>query len=256
MLKQERINEILKLLHQNGKVEVNNLVRLFNVTEMTIRRDLNDLFKQNLAVRSYGGATLPPDRILTEKPFELRINKNQREKDAIAELAIPLIEDGMKVFLDSSTTCYSLARKITNDRNFIIITDTISTAMELNTRNNIQVVCLGGELRKNTHSCVGMFAEQMVNSMHFDISFISVPNITVNGTLSSSSIMEASLKRTVIENSSLKVLLVDSSKVGGSDFIKIGDISIVDIVITDSNMSLDFINHCKNKGIEVKIAEI
>ncbi len=148
MLKDERLKEIETMLQTNGKVEVGNLCRIFNVTEMTIRRDLNDLVARNLAVRSHGGAVAAPDTMLTERPYEIRITRNLREKEAIAREALQFIGDGDRVFFDSSTTVYCLARLISNTQKFLAVTDTLSTAMELNARTSLRVVCLGGELKK------------------------------------------------------------------------------------------------------------
>lgn len=255
MLKDNRLKEIEEMLHQYGKVEVSSLCRIFNVTEMTIRRDLNELERRNLAIRSHGGAILP-DNILSERPYELRMTHNLQEKDAIAKEALPLIEDGCTVFFDSSTTVYYLARLITNSHNFLVVTDTITTALELNSRANVKVICLGGELKKTTHSCSGLFAEQMLESMHFNIAFIGVPSISYDGILSTSSISELSIKQTVMKHSSSTVILADSSKLGSSDFLKFGHISECDTIITDSNIPREFVDYCTNQGVRVIIAKL
>ena len=91
MLKSERLAQIQSMLNRYGKVEVNNLCRMFHVTEMTIRRDLNELEQQNLAIRSHGGAIAPPETVITERPYQTRITSHLKEKEAIARLALPLI---------------------------------------------------------------------------------------------------------------------------------------------------------------------
>ena len=200
MLKDERLKEIETMLQTNGKVEVGNLCRIFNVTEMTIRRDLNDLVARNLAVR---------------------------EKEAIAREALQFIGDGDRVFFDSSTTVYCLARLISNTQKFLAVTDTLSTAMELNARTSLRVVCLGGELKKTTGSCTGTFAEQMLKSMYFNTVFIGLPRISKTGVLSTSSMSELSIKRAAIDHASQVIVLADSSKIGEPDFLAIGVRTII-----------------------------
>lgn len=256
MLREERLRQITQMLQLYGKVEVNTLCRAFGVTEMTIRRDLNTLVNQEVAVRSHGGAFLPPNSIFSERPYELRISHNLPEKQAIAHEALKLIEDGQKIFFDSSTTVLCLARLITNSLNLLIVTDTISTALELNSRHTIKIMCLGGELRKNTNSCCGAFAQSMLSAMHFNIAFLGVPHISRNGILSTSSDVELPIKRAVVENADKVVLLVDHSKLGDPDFLVQGHIRDIDVLITDDKMPEEFLSTCRNEGVEVIVADI
>lgn len=256
MLKSERLSQIQTMLNEYGKVEVNNLCRIFHVTEMTIRRDLNELENKHLAIRSHGGAIVPPDSGLGERPYDVRIRSHLKEKEAIAKAALPLIPDGSRIFFDSSTTVYCLARLITNDQRLVVVTDTLSIALELNTRTNINVICLGGELQKNTNSCSGMFAEQVLDSMHFDYAFIGLYGITEDGSLSTTSTHEFSLKRKVMEHSDHTALLFDSSKLGSPSFFKMGCLSEIQTIITDSNIPRTFVKTCQKSGVEVILAPV
>lgn len=256
MLKEERLKDIAAMLQTNGRVEVANLCRIFNVTEMTIRRDLNDLAEQEIAVRSHGGAILAPDTMLTERPYELRISHNLAQKEAIAREALPFIHDGDRVYFDSSTTAYCLARLIPNAQKFLAVTDTLATAIELNARSNVKVVCLGGELKKTTGSCTGTFADSMLKTMHFNTAFIGLPRISPNGVLSTSSMGELTIKRSVLERSSQVVILVDSSKLGNPDFLEIGHISEVDVLITDERMPQEFVRYCQSQNVRTIVASL
>ncbi len=256
MLKSERLAQIQSMLNRYGKVEVNNLCRMFHVTEMTIRRDLNELEQQNLAIRSHGGAIAPPETVITERPYQTRITSHLKEKEAIARLALPLIPSGAKVFFDSSTTVYCLARLLSNEQNLLVVTDTLTTALELNTRTSISVMCLGGELRKNSNSCTGMFAENMLHTMYFDCSFLGVYGLTEDGYLSTPSTVEYSLKRLIIERSKKVVLMSDSSKIGTPSFLQLGHISEISTMITDSGIPRSFIECCQKNNTEILIADI
>ncbi len=256
MLREERLQQITQMLRLYGKVEVGTLCRAFGVTEMTIRRDLAVLVEQDLAVRSHGGAFLPPTSIFNENPYELRITHNLPEKRAIAREALKLLEDGQRIFFDASTTVLCLARLITNAHNLLVVTDTISTALELNSRHTIKIMCLGGELRKNTGACHGVFAENMLNAMHFNIAFIGVPRISPNGVLTTSSTPELSIKRLAMKNADKVVLMVDHSKLGSPDFLVQGSLEDIDALITDDKMPEAFLNTVRDAGVEVIVAKV
>jgi DeoR/GlpR family transcriptional regulator of sugar metabolism len=253
-MREDRLRHITSMLRQHGRVEVGNLCRIFDVAEMTIRRDLLILASRNIAVRFHGGALLASSDILNEQPLELRMIRQKHEKEAIAKKAITLLNDGQTVFFDSSTTVLFLARLITNNHNLLVVTDTISTALELNSRTNIQVLCIGGELRKNTCSCFGVFAEQMISTMHFDMAFFSVPKVSLDGTLSTPSLAELPIKKNAIQRATTVVLLVDHSKLAEPDFLEQGKISDVDIVITDAKMPPDFLDMCRKAGVKTMVA--
>ena len=244
----------MELLKNHGTVEVANLCRMFQVSEITIRRDLYELREQNLIVRSHGGAVLPPDSGASERAYELRLTRRVSEKKAIAREALKLIQDGDRVFFDSSTTVYTLAKLVDNSQRFSVVTDTLPTAMELNYREHVRVICLGGELKKSTGSCVGMFAEQVLSCMYFDTAFIGLPSISREGIMSVSSDTELEIKKLVTSRSSRLVVLADSSKLRRPDFFELGGIGMADILITDSAMPEDFVQFCREKGTEVILA--
>ncbi|MDO4277903.1 MAG: DeoR/GlpR family DNA-binding transcription regulator [Lachnoclostridium edouardi] len=256
MLKSERLLQIQAMLNKYGKVEVSNLCRIFNVTEMTIRRDLNQLEKQNLAIRSHGGAIALRDNADPQRLHYMEISSHMAEKEAIAAAAMPLIPNGSRLFFDSSTTVYCLARCLANTQNLLVVTDTLTTALELNSRTNIHVMCLGGELQKNTNSCSGIFAENMLHSMRFDYAFIGLYGISADGYLSTPSTSEFSLKRTVIEHSAHTVVLIDSSKLVAPNFLQLGHISEIDTIVTDSNAPQSFIDNCKQHDTNLIIANV
>lgn len=244
------------MLTEQGKVEVSNLCRIFNVTEMTIRRDLAILVEKNVAVRSHGGAILASNGILNESPYDLRIKHNRAEKEAIAKVALPYIREGEKIFFDSSTTVFCLARLISNEQNILAVTDTLPTALELNARTNVKVVLLGGELKKTTCSVFGSFADEVLEQMHFDTAFIGLSRISKDGLMTTTSLSELSIKKRVIANSKHVVVLVDSSKLRDPDFLELGTLSQISTLVTDSRMPQSFQELVKKSGVELVIAEV
>ncbi len=256
MLKQTRLEQIIKLLNSNGSVEINQLCRLFGVTEMTARRDLDELAKAGRVIRTHGGAVLSEDNILVEKPFEARICSNYEQKDAIARKALSIIEDGSKLFFNSSSTVFCLASHIDNTRRLIVATEAINIANELNTRSNVSVIQIGGELRKNTISCIGYFAEEMLKHFRFDAAFIGINSIDEDGKLYCGSTYEMGIYKSVFACSRKIVVLADSTKLGNQDFTCIGSLSDIDTLITDSGISENLLKKYGEMDVNLMVAEV
>ena len=255
MLKSSRHKEIIKILKTNGSVEINKLCRIFNVAEMTIRRDLDELIQKGGFIRTHGGAILSEANVLSEPPFDFRNKKSQQEKKAIARAALDIIEDGQKIILDSGTTTYSVAKMIDNSKRLVIVSNAVNIVTELNLRSNISVISVGGSLRKNTLGCVGHFAEAMIRNFKADITFLGVGGISETGKVSGGSVVEVGVKQAMIESGKRVVVLADSSKIGHEEFALITNMQNVDLLITDSKAPVKMINRFKKMGVQIKIAE-
>ena len=256
MLKKNRLNQILSIVQSKGAVEVSALCRIFGVTEMTIRRDLDELAKKELILRTHGGGILPEDNVLIEKPYEVRSLKNIGKKNAIAEAALKFIKDGQKIIVDSGSTMFLLAKLLNNRHQIMVITNANNIAAELNMRTNISVVSIGGELRKNAFYCVGFFEEEMLKKIRADLGFIGINGIDENGEMYCGSIVEMGIKSGIIQSAERKILLVDSSKIGKSEFVSFGNLRMIDYLITDSNAPSTLIRKYEKMGVEVITAEV
>lgn len=257
MLKQTRLEQIIKLLESHGEVEVNQLCRIFNVTEMTVRRDLDELSKNDLIVRTHGGAILSTKNILVETPFDTRLKKNLEEKNAIAKLALTFIDDGSKIFFNSSSTVFSLAKIIDSNRKLLIVTEAINIAAELNTRTNLSCFQVGGELRKNTISCVGFFTEEMIKHFSFDLAIIGINSINEKGQLYCGTTFEYGIYQAVFASSKKVIVLADSTKLGHNDFCCVGTFEDIDMLITDSNIPKDLLDRYKDMdNLDIRIAKL
>lgn len=255
MLKEERQQEIINILNASGYVEVSQLCRLFQVTEMTIRRDLNELAQKKALVRSHGGAILPPDTAVNESPYAVRILDNLDAKEAIAREALALVRNGERIYFDSSTSVYCLAKIMTNEHNFLAVTDTIYTAMELMARTQIKVVLIGGELQKTTGACTGVFADEMFERMSFDTAFIGVSSVSSDGQITTRSLDEYKAKRCIIQRSKKVILLADSSKICDNGFLQTCSLKEIEAMITDKKVSPTFKSFCKKEKIRLIVAK-
>jgi len=254
-LKDNRIKQILNLLNQHGEVQINNLCRLFGVTEITIRRDLDDLAVKKLLIRTHGGAVLADEDILVEMPFEKRYVTNSVTKESIAGEAFKLISSGMKIALDSGSTTFFLARMIPNSLRLAVITNSLNIATELNSRINVDVTLIGGDLRKNTLACTGDFSSEMIRKYWVDIAFLGASGIGENGLLYTSNTDQAKVKASMIGISQKSVLMADSSKFQKPDYVNFAAFEDFDYVITDSKVPKSMVDTLHEKEVGVIIAD-
>ena len=167
MLAIERRNAILSKLYLDGKVIVSALSQEFDVTEETIRRDLDKLDKEGLVKKSYGGAVLVQN-FSTDLPHSVRKKANVEAKQKIAEKISTLFQDGDCIMLDASSTALLLLNYIRNLKNITLITNSVEALIELSDKDDWNVFSTGGKLKKGSLSLVGPSAEKTIRSFHVD----------------------------------------------------------------------------------------
>lgn len=255
MLKEQREEQILILLEQQGSVEVTNLCELFGVTKMTIRRDLDKLENDGKITRTHGGATLNNTDILLEKPLFVRLQTNAESKKGIASLAASLLKDGEKLFLSSGTTVFNMAQKIDNSKRLLIVTDGLNTAMELSKRSNISIIIIGGELKNNTLAMTGHFADEMTSQFKFERAFLGATAVSSDGTIYHGSLVEIGMYKRLESIAKKWIILADSDKLGKEDFVAVGKLKAGYTLITDDGVSDDVVKIYEDLGVEVLIAQ-
>jgi DeoR/GlpR family transcriptional regulator of sugar metabolism len=251
MLKEERQKQILSILRSNGHVAIDELCQIFNVSNMTIRRDLDEMEAQEQLIRSHGGALLPDADILIENPFYLRLDQNKEKKKAVAAAAADFLSNGQKIFIGSGTTTHYLVQKMDNSKKLLVVTDAINISQELVNRSAISVLQIGGDIRSNTLSATGIFAENMVRQFRFKYSFMGVTGIGTDGQLYVGSVAQLGNYQAVLTSSEHIVILADSSKLGNVDFISVGNLSEKFTLITNSDAESSLINAYKESGANV-----
>jgi len=251
MLKDLRQSQILDLIRSKGSVEVGEISRAFGVAEVTVRRDLDDLASCKRIRRTHGGGMLLGSRASSETPLDARLNERRQEKEAIARCAIGMIREGQKIFLDSGSTLFCMARLMDNSKRLTVVTNAINVATELNLRTNISVISVGGDLRKNTLSCVGYFAEEMVAQLTLDCAFLGVGGITPDGYLCEVSALEVAVKRAVIRAAKQVVVLADYSKIGTKEFAQTAGLKDIDVLVTDAKAPRELCARYRKMGVAV-----
>lgn len=255
MLAIERRNIILSNLQKEGRVVVADLSKEFKVTEETIRRDLEKLEKEGFAKKTYGGAIIN-DSVNVDLPYTVRKKANVTNKQDIAELIDNIVEDGDHIMLDASSTAVYIAKSLKNKKNLTIITNSIEILLELSDVVGWKVLSTGGVMKEGSLSLVGLQAEKMIKSFHVDKTIISCKGIDIDYGLTDSNEMEAHIKMLMLDSAATKILAVDNSKFDKISFTRIGELSDIDIMVTDvkpndkwkdlfSTLSIE--NHYKEK---------
>lgn len=215
MLAATRRARIAELLRSRRSVTVAQLEGEFGISSMTVRRDLAELERQGIAHRTHGGAVLP-DIAAHEDSFTQRLEVAAGAKRALADAALERIADEETIFLDSSTTSYFVARRLLDQGSLglTVITNSLPV-MDLvasSGTSGIELIGVGGSLRRLTRSYVGPVAVAAVRAHFADRVFLSVKGVTADGTLTDADPLEAEVKRSMIGQATESVLLVDASK--------------------------------------------
>lgn len=253
MLPHERREKILDLITEDGHATVIQLSKIFKVTEVTIRQDLEKIEKEGFIEREHGGAYLK-NIGLNVKNIVLQNQDHLPEKAAIARKAIEHINDGDIIILDSGSTTTEIAKLITNFKNLTVITNSLNIALILGEIPEINLVVTGGEFKAPTLSLTGQKAADFFTGLNVDKLFLATAGITLKSGLTYPSISDIVVKRAMIDSANEVYLVADSSKVGKSSFASLGALSLIDFLITDPNISETDTMMLKNNDIKIIIA--
>ena len=255
MRKEDRLAGIVEMLRTDGFVKSAELSRLFGTSEMTIWRDIDELEKAGVVKRVHGGAIDIKAAGLTENAINQRILENSAAKEQIAEYAVSLLKRDERVFIDSGSTGFTIARKLsTHKLRTICATNTLNTASELCKNPEIKIIMIGGELKMNSMCSLGVVAEAQVKSFRFSVSFVACNGIDENGQVMLLDIGERSFKRTVIESSERCYLICDSTKIGQTSMIEIADVKDFTGIITDKGIDAGIRKRLEDLGAVFCIA--
>lgn len=248
----ERHQYILSKLKKEGKVNVLELCDHLNVSSVTIRKDLKLLEDKNLLFRTHGGGTMTNpytgDRHVNEKE-KIR----STEKMDIGRFAAGLVEANDCIIIASGTTVLSLARNIKPKGSLTVITAALNVAAELNLHAEIEVLMLGGILRKSSSSATGNYAEKILEDFSCSKLFLGVDGIDIEFGLTTTNVLEAQLNRKMIAAAQKTIVLADSTKFGKRGFGRICGLEDVEQVITDNGISGHTVKTLTEMGIEVTI---
>ena len=252
-----REEKLLKALAGKENVSVSELSQLLDVTEATIRTDLNKLMKTGKVARTHGGARLIEERIKQEYSFQTRKNLNSIQKHKIAELAVKYINSFDSVIFDASTTVMTLThelRKLENIKDLTVIPIGIWTAIELMSCNNINILLPGGYIRHTTGSIMGLPTNDFLKELNIQKAFLGAWGISANNGLTDTHLIEIELKKFIVKHAAEVIVLVDGSKFSQSGLSAYAEITQVSKIITDSSAPEEEIKKIRSMNVEVIIA--
>lgn len=250
MLAVERRNQILEKLQDEKKVVVSELSTRFDVSEETIRRDLDKLEKEGLCKKTYGGAILC-EAPGVEMPFMVRRKKNMEGKNKIANLISDLVEDGDHIIVDPSTTSLAIvnALQAKDKRGLTLITNSIEVLLEASEQSDWEIISTGGFLNGKYLALVGPRALDGISAMNADKVILSCKGLDMNKGVTDANELFSQVKQTMLNSGIKKILVVDSTKFDKVAFSKICDPADLDMVVTDSKPSDAWLNYFADKGI-------
>jgi len=251
----DRRTVILKQLEKDDQVNVFELSRQFNVSEVTIRKDLKHLEKKNILIRSRGGA-MKHSLINVDLSIYDRRRKNIQLKEAIGAAAAKMITNGETILLDTGTTLMELAKHLPKKIDITVITNSVDITFRLAEHPNIRVIMPGGILRRNSLALVGEQAAESLRSFNCDKYFLSADGIDIQRGMMTTNIEEASLARINIKNSNKVFALIDSSKFLSKGITTIAPLKDIDTLITDDGIPYDILQEIRGMGVNVIVVDI
>ncbi len=254
MLANQRRDKMLELLREDGSAKVINLAKIFKVSEVTIRQDLEKLEQDGFVKREHGGAFLKNVEN-TVKSFTILNQDNIEQKQIIGRKAAELIESGETIILDSGSTTTEIAKNLIGRKGITVITNALNIALILGAEPGIDVIVTGGEFKPPTLSLTGQKAATFFEDIHVDKLFLATAGISLKSGLTYPSLSDIVVKKAMIDAADAVYLVADSSKIGKNAFASLGALSLVDYIITDALIDQKRAKIMREHEIEIIIAE-
>ncbi|WP_327085027.1 DeoR/GlpR family DNA-binding transcription regulator [Nonomuraea sp. NBC_01738] len=271
MLQRVRHAEIMRRVRQSGGTSVVDLARELGVSPSTIRRDLETLDRDGTLRRVRGGAMLTADELTgadpadtagraaapadadETRPFAEVDTVDQQGKEAVAVRAAQLVQDGDVLLLDIGTTTMRLARCL-RGRRITIITSSLAVLDVLRDDATVELVLLGGLVRRAYHSVVGVLTESALGQVYADRLFLGCSGVRPDGRVVDTTLAEVPLKRAMIAAAGQVVLLVDRHKFPGTGALLVCGPEQLDVVVTNTGADQTTLRNCAETGTEVVLA--
>lgn len=248
-----RRRQILAWLQAAGHLQVRELVDRFNVSEMTIRRDLDLLEDAGALVRTYGGA-VPVTGLTREPPYHTKVVERVSEKERIAREAAKLVQDGDFVLLDAGSTTAAVARQLLGLKRLTVITFDLKIAVELCDEPNVRLLVAGGEAQKEGYNLFGPLAEQTLRGITVDLAFLGTSAVHPKYGLTTPTLSRVPLKQAMLRAARRSVLVADASKFGRRSSFQICPVASLTDLITDSSLSPEMVEATRKEGISLVLA--
>jgi DeoR/GlpR family transcriptional regulator of sugar metabolism len=247
MLPDRRHELILRALRADGPITVTVLADQLGASQATIRRDLLQLEDEGLLKRVYGGAV---PVVGEDDPFTDVAGVRVEAKEAIAAWCAALVRDGETVLLDIGTTAHRVARQL-RGRSLTVITSNLAVYEELQDDKDIQLVLLGGVVRRDYRSLVGFLTEDNLRQVRADVLFLGTSGVRPDGQILDTTAVEVPVKRAMISASDKVVLVADAAKFPGTGMARVCGPEDLDVVVTNAPADATTRTSLSEAGVEV-----
>lgn len=247
---EERREEIISIIQENGRVKVSELSERYGISEVSIRKDLELLEAEGHLSRVHGGA-VGLNKLYVNMDLNERYRTNAIAKRKLADLASRFIEDNDTIMMNAGTTLTYVLRAIRTKKNITIVTNSVQNATEAALYSDFTVILLGGELDSKYQFTYGEDAIAQLENYHANKCILSVDGISASAGLTLYYSNEASLVKKMIESSGAVIITADSSKVGKNVFAKITDAAKTDILITTHTENKSELDLLRKLGVEI-----
>lgn len=246
-----RQQEILELARKDGKVTVDDLAKLYDVTVQTIRRDLSELADSGRLDRVHGGAVIPSG--VVNIVYDERRRLNEKGKKAIAMACAKAIPEGASVFMNIGTSTEAVARELLGHENLLVVTNNMNIANILATNRSCEIILTGGVLRRSDGGLVGMLTAEMVKQFKFDFSVLGCSAVDEDGELLDFDDQEVLVSRSAIQRSRQVLIVADHDKFTRRAPLTICSLRDVDILFTDNSLTGKLADECRHWDTNVVV---
>jgi DeoR family galactitol utilization operon repressor len=243
-----RESEIVELLKAGGEIAVSTLSDHLGVSSVTIRSDLRSLAAKGVIVRTRGGAMTAYHPLLAEKQ-----STHVEIKEKIAKAAADLVSDGDQIMISNGTTNALIVRYLLGKRDVHIVSNSTLLVPYVRVNPNIKLTLVGGEFRPSAEALVGSAALLQLQEYHVNYMFTGTDGLTLEQGLTTHLMENAEIVRQMWRQSTVRVLVADSSKFGNHGFVKILPLSDINIMITDDGLDAQVVARIRDMGVQVII---
>lgn len=245
-----RQDEILEMLLRETQLSVRTLAERFDVSAMTIYRDLQALETQDLIIRTTGGAMIKPS-LQYGRGWSERLQEQPVVKELLGRQVAALVEPNQVVIFDAGTTVLEVARHIPTHLRLTAVTNSLPTATVLGEKPHVTVLLAGGQFRPNTASVLGPLTTSFLNQINADIAILSTAAVNLEQGLSNFSLDSVAAKRTMIARARKTILVCDFSKFQQSALITVSSLRTVHTMVTDDRMPESMREQIQQEGVEL-----
>ncbi|MGI9536956.1 MAG: DeoR/GlpR family DNA-binding transcription regulator [Desulfocapsaceae bacterium] len=244
---------IMEYIHEHGSVQVDQLAAHLQVTPQTVRRNLNQLYELDLVQRVRGGAVLK--NTVENLGYGARKILMADQKTEIARLTAQIISDNSSLYINLGTTTERVAEFLKEHNSILVITNNINVASILWPNRSIEVMIAGGMIRQTDGGIVGPSTEEFVDRFKPDYAIIGCSALDDSGEILDYDLREVRVTQAIIRQARTVILVTDSMKMKRSAPVKVGTLKDIDILVTDPDISADFVDLCRQHTVEVKVAK-